>query len=266
MFCSNCGKQIPENTKFCNHCGAQQNLVNTDNAVTQQQNASTQPSMNQSQGTAQQTKANKPPKKKANIVIVLAVFLCAFLIGKFAIAPSMTSDSDNNGGTGNQGNQSQQSTQNNGGSSVQSSNAAYDAIFDDTYIVHFQSFFNMDMSSFALKQDDGIICCADYGYDDDVVKQWVETMYIPVSEYTDTQKTDLETTMKSQFATIDALNCCSVTYKMSANYFTITCTYSDVDKAENYGELYNAGVMQTNTFISMSATETSLLGQGFVKK
>ena len=24
MFCSNCGKQIPDNTKFCNHCGAPQ--------------------------------------------------------------------------------------------------------------------------------------------------------------------------------------------------------------------------------------------------
>lgn len=24
MFCQNCGKQIPENVKFCNHCGATQ--------------------------------------------------------------------------------------------------------------------------------------------------------------------------------------------------------------------------------------------------
>ena len=24
MFCTNCGKEIPENAKFCNHCGAQQ--------------------------------------------------------------------------------------------------------------------------------------------------------------------------------------------------------------------------------------------------
>ena len=91
-------------------------------------------------------------------------------------------------------------------------------------------------------------------------------MYIPVSEYTDTQKTELENTMKTQFATVDALNCCTVTYKMSTNYFTITCTYSDVDQAANYGELYNAGILQTNTFISMSATESALLSQGFVKK
>ena len=117
-----------------------------------------------------------------------------------------------------------------------------------------------------MKKGDGMIACADYGYQDDVVKQWVETVYIPVSEYTDAQKAEIETTMRAQFASIDALNCCAVTYKMGTNYFTVTCTYSDVDKAENYGELYNAQILQTNTFISMSATETNLLAQGFVKK
>lgn len=230
--------------KFCNHCGAQQISENTGSA----------PEIAENQQTT------KPPKKKANIVVVLAVVLVAFLLGKFVIAPSMVSD------TGNQGSQTQQTTENNSGSSVDSANPAYDAIFDDTYIVHFQTFFNMEMESFALKQEDGTVCCADYGYRDDVVKQWVETMYIPVSEYTDTQKSELESTMKTQFATIDALNCCAVTYKMSTNYFTITCTYSNVDQTANYGELYDAGILQTNTFISMSATETTLLSQGFVKK
>lgn len=256
MFCSNCRKQIPDNTKFCNHCGAQQQIVeNTDSEskITEnQQNVTQQP--------------KKTPKKKSNIFIVLVVVLCAFLVGKFVIAPSMVSDPTKDNDTSNQGSQSQQSTVNNGGSSVDSANPAYDAIFDDTYIVHFQTFFNMEMANFALKQDEGIICCSDYGYKDDVIKQWVETMYIPVSEYTDAQKMELENTMKTQFATIDALNCCTVTYKMSTNYFTITCAYSDVDQAENYGELYTNGILQTNTFISMSATETGLLNQGFVKK
>lgn len=262
MFCSNCGKQIPDNTKFCNYCGAQQQIVkNVESAP--------KTTVNQPKTAGAPTQETKnAPKKKTNIVVVLAVVLCAFLVGKFVIAPSMESDSGTTGGTGNQAGQSQQTTNNdnNNSSTVDADNPAYQAIFDDAYIVHFQSFFNMDMESFAYKQADGIICCADYGYKDDVVKQWVETMYIPVSEYNDTQKTELENTMKTQFATVDALNCCTVTYKMSTNYFTITCTYSDVDKAENYGELYNAQILQTNTFISMSATESSLLGQGFVKK
>ncbi len=257
MFCSNCGKQIADESKFCDGCGAKQgadNSVNSDpnETVDSTQNAPITPN----------SQVQKSPKKKANVFIVLAVVLVAFLIGKFAIAPSMVSD----GGSGSSSGSQTQTTNKNSGSSVDSANPAYDAIFDDTYIVHFQTFFNMEMENFAMKKDDGIIACADYGYKDDVVKQWVETVYIPVSEYTDAQKAEVETTFKAQFASIDALNCCTVTYKMSTNYFTITCTYSNVDQASNYAELYSAGILQTNTFISMSATETTLLGQGFVKK
>lgn len=257
MFCSNCGKQIPDNTNFCNHCGAQQQIVeNTEFAPKK-----TETQQNIAETPAQQ---NNKASKKVNIFIVLAVVIAAFIVGKFVIAPSLESEPDKH--TSNRGEQTQQTTNNNSVSFVDSNNSEYDAIFDDTYIVHFQTFFNMEMKNFALKQNDGIICCADYGYKDDIVKQWVETLYIPVSEYTDTQKTELENTMKTQFSTIDALNCCTVTYKMSTNYFTITCTYSDVDKAENYDELYNTKILQTNTLISMTATESTLLEQGFVKK
>ena len=260
MFCSNCGKQIPDNTKFCNYCGAQQQIVeNTESApkttVNQPEIADT---------PTQQPK--KAPKKKANIFIVLAVVLFASLIGKFVIAPSLVSDSGKNNGVGNQVSQSHQTTNNNNSSTVNADNPAYDAIFDDTYIVHFQIFFNMETKNFAMEDDNGIIYCSDYGYKDDVVKQRVATVYIPVSEYTDAQKAEVETTFKTQFASVDALNCCVVTYKMSLNYFTITCTFSDVDKAENYGELYSAGIIDTNTLISMSEAETSMLSKGFVKK
>lgn len=251
MFCSNCGNQLPDNTKFCNNCGAQ--LSANESAAAAPNSA--------------QKKPEKATKKKPNVIVIAAVVLCAFLLGKFVIAPSMSSDFNDetkpkNTTTQTQG---QQSTVDNSGTDT-GNNTAYDAVFADTYIVHFQSFFNMDMASFASKQDNGIVCCADYGYKDDVVKQWVETMYIPVSGRTDAEKGEAENTLKTQFASLDALDCCTVSYKMGTNYLTVTFTYKDVDQEANYGELYNAGILQTNTFISMSATESTLLGQGFVKK
>ena len=250
MFCNHCGAQQPDGSKFCSNCGEK---LAADQAAAKQQP--------QSKSAPNTQQAAKTEKKKGKLPVwgIALIALAAFLLGQFVIAPAMSPNSDAGDHSGSQSTQSQ-----NGGNT--NANPAYEAIFNDTYIVHFQTFFNMEMESFALKQEDGIICCADYGYEDDVVKQWVETMYIPVSEYTDTQKTELENTMKTQFATVEALNCCSVTYKMSTNYFTITCTYSDVDKPENYGELYNAGVLPVNTFISMSATGDTLVNQGFVKK
>lgn len=250
MYCNHCGAQQPDGSKFCSNCAGK---LAADQAATKQQP--------QSKSAPNTPQAAKTEKKKGKLPVwgIALIALAAFLLGQFVIAPAMSPNSDAGDHSGSQSTQSQ-----NGGNT--DANPAYEAIFNDTYIVHFQTFFNMEMESFALKQEDGIICCADYGYEDDVVKQWVETMYIPVSEYTDTQKTELENTMKTQFATVEALNCCSVTYKMSTNYFTITCTHSDVDKAENYGDLYNAQILQTNTFISMSATEETLVNQGFVKK
>ena len=105
------------------------------------------------------------------------------------------------------------------------------------------------------------------GYKLEMPKNKFDIMSLKIVGFnTDAQKAELESTMKTQFAAVEALNCCTVTYKMGTNHLTITCTYADVDQAENYTELYNAGLLQTNTFISMSATEESLLNQGFVKK
>lgn len=257
MYCNHCGAPQPDGSKFCSNCGGK---LAADQAAAKQQP--------QSKSAPNTQKAAKTEKKKGKLPVwgIALIALAAFVLGKFVIAPSMVSDPDTDDYSGGQSISSQQSGSFDSDAGNTAANPAYEAIFEDAYIVHFQTFFNMDMENFALTTEDGIICCADYGYKDDVVKKWVETMYIPVSEYTDSQKMELENTMKSQFATVDALACCTVTYKMGENYFTITCTYADVDQPENYGELYTAGALSTNTFISMSATEDTLVSQGFVKK
>ena len=257
MYCNHCGAPQPDDSKFCSSCGGK--LAADQTAARQQP---------QSKSTPNTQQAAKTEKKKGKMPAwgTALIMLAAFAFGKFVIAPAMVSHPDTDDYSGGQSISSQQSGSLDSNAGNTAANPAYEAILTDAYIVHFQAFFNMEMESFVLKQEDGIICCADYGYKDDVVKQWVETMYIPVSEYTDSQKTELENTLKSEFATVDALACCTVTYKMGTNYFTITCTYADMDKPENYGELYNAGVLQANSFISMSATEQVLVSQGFVKK
>lgn len=251
MFCNQCGARLPEGSKFCSSCGA--NLTAAPAAAPKQPAAGTKAPA----GT-------KPPKKKSPVWVTILIVLAAFLLGKFVIAPSMLSEPDET--TANPGIHDSDTSGNGTGSDASVSNPAYDSILTEAYIVHFQPFFMMDTESFVLKQADGIICCVDYGYENDVVKQWVETMYVPVSDYTDDQKADLETTMKAQFEALDALSCCSVEFKMGTNYLTITCTYTNVDTAEGYGELYSAGLLNVNTHISMSATRDSLVEQGFIQK
>lgn len=85
MFCQNCGKQIPENAKFCNHCGATQG----SNAARSNQNTS--------QNNTQQRQPNQQIDEKAfkkyvtpyiarNIFIVM----CALTIACLFILPPAT--------------------------------------------------------------------------------------------------------------------------------------------------------------------------------
>ncbi len=85
MFCNNCGKEINEGTKFCNHCGASQEAVAPQPTVTN--NVAPTPA----------------PKKNSTlkIVIIAAVAVVCFAIGSFVIAPSLSKDNDESKPTNN---------------------------------------------------------------------------------------------------------------------------------------------------------------------
>lgn len=79
MFCNNCGKELPEGTKFCSGCGASQGGV-----------------AEQSVNLAANEKASLPKNKNTlKIIIIAAVAVVCFAIGSFVIAPSLSKD--NNG-------------------------------------------------------------------------------------------------------------------------------------------------------------------------
>ncbi len=85
MFCKNCGKEIVDGTKFCNHCGASQEAVAPQPTVTN--NAAPNPA----------------PKKNSTlkIGIIAAVAVVCFAIGSFVIAPSLSKDNDESKPTNN---------------------------------------------------------------------------------------------------------------------------------------------------------------------
>lgn len=79
MFCKNCGKEINEGTKFCNHCGASQEA------------SAPQPIAANNTATTPAPKNNSTLK----IVIIAAVAVVCFAIGSFVIAPSFKKDTSN---------------------------------------------------------------------------------------------------------------------------------------------------------------------------
>lgn len=84
MFCGNCGKEIPDNARFCNHCGAVQNTRFAQNTQSAYPNTGTQQAAN-----PQPVYPAPPPQKPKSggffkIVVVAVVVAAAFSIGYFA--------------------------------------------------------------------------------------------------------------------------------------------------------------------------------------
>lgn len=84
MFCQNCGKQIPENAKFCNHCGEEQ----VRNAAQKTSRNNTQPQQRQSDQQIDEKAFKKyvTPYIARNIFIVMCglTIACLFILPQAA--------------------------------------------------------------------------------------------------------------------------------------------------------------------------------------
>lgn len=85
MFCTNCGKEIPNGTNFCNYCGAAQNNNSAQNTQSTYQTGETQYSSTGSQQPYAQPHSQKNKGNlKVIIPIAIVVVIVAFVIGYFA--------------------------------------------------------------------------------------------------------------------------------------------------------------------------------------
>ena len=95
MFCPNCGKQIPDGSKFCPYCGAKIEIVEVTKPDSKKYSV---------QGNAG-SRVVKKEKRNKNLVIIIipivAVFLAAFIFIYFnffpRISPEKSKDYENKG-------------------------------------------------------------------------------------------------------------------------------------------------------------------------
>lgn len=257
MFCSKCGKEIPENTNFCSHCGAQQG------------------------GAVSEKPSEKKEVKKKNpkrMILSLVVVLAVYLIGRFAIAPAMLSNDDTAGSdsgtqtdmTENQGFMEVEDEEDVVSESTGSAdNSAYTDIFMSRNIVDMTSIFtSLDTMAFASVSDEGTVEKLEYAYEDDIILEFVNVVYYPITNMTEDQKLALDNSMKANFATMEEADFCTVSYNMGNNYYSVTLHFTDLDVAANIQKLHDFGMLtgEGANKISMSETESNLLSGGYVKK
>lgn len=238
MYCSKCGKEIPDNSVFCGNCGT----------AVQKQTSTT---------------VSKKEQKRPSVWLSLAVIAAVFLIGKLVIAPSMLSETESNQDSYHQEEQVESS------SDFVSASADYSEIFSSRNIVEMPAMFMMlDSSAFASVSEDGIIEKLEFGYENDNIKEMVNTLYYPISDMDDTQKNALDAAVKENLAAYSMVDFCSVSYDIGNLYYTATVHFSELDSAENIQKMSEFGILTGNEadYLSMTETESNLLAAGYVKR
>jgi len=142
----------------------------------------------------------------------------------------------------------------------------YEDVLAELGIVHMETFIGLETASYVYDLG-GIIDCQDYGYENDIVKQIVQTSYVSVDGYSDADKKTLEDSMKAAFAMCDTIDCATVTYDMGTKYFKVRVACVDLDNPDNVSALVSAGLLSGSTgTISMSQSDAAFLQLGYVKK
>lgn len=152
----------------------------------------------------------------------------------------------------------------------QSVNPAYEEIFTSRSIVEMPPFFMMmESAAFATVSSDGMIEKLEYGYQDDVVKEMINTLYYPISDMTEEQKTQLDAAVKETLADYTSLSFCNDTYDMGNLYYIVKLQFTDLGSGANVQKLQELGLVtgdDNSGLISMTETESSLLASGFIKR
>ncbi len=95
MYCTNCGKELPENSKFCNYCGTRQGTIKEDNIeqTSEPKNLTTR----QMREKMRKNNRSEQKKKPGCFSIAIAAFSLIFAAICFMASTEESIDNNKNG-------------------------------------------------------------------------------------------------------------------------------------------------------------------------
>ena len=302
MYCRNCNQQIPDGAVFCPHCGtpqqAQQNAPVYEQPVNEYQQpvnnsyeqpaapyqAPMAPDYSQGQNTGfQQMPPMNPafqqpaPKKKskAGLIIgiicgVIGLLIIGIVVLGFVYSASHDTYED-----------SYVDSYEEGESALADSYDDYDD-YDDTFVFSaaFQQILDdnelsftryefdyPDYSVYGKIDENGMIDIQEMGSDGDTVYEMYETILVPTTGFSQEDIAGLDENMRESFASYENLDFCLVDYYEIEDFYVVELYVWDLDSAANLQKLQDLGFVQDGfvLYLSLSATEQSLLSTGYVK-
>ena len=307
MFCNNCGSKLEDGARFCNNCGTAlevpkatepqpvaQNPVYSPYTQNQQETSATvayaqsdqtntyQPQQSAPQyGTSAMYNQNpnlQPPvkakKSSTGCIVVIIVAIILFVITVIAVTGIVGYNVSKKvmeevGSDFSDYDDTYDYTTDDDFDSYVVTNLTYEEIFETNNIIDIPSLFlTKETCAFAYAETDGYVEKSEYGYEDDVIMEMVDTYYFPIDGYDKAEADAYLTLTKSEFSAEESLSFCTVTYNTITDYIVVTVRYNDVDNKKNLEKMYEAGLLDDGDidYLSMEETEENYLDQGFVKK
>lgn len=278
MFCSNCGKEASADAKFCNNCGAPLATPATPQPTPEpapqpaaepvaQPTAPTQPT-SPAQPVVQYTQPVAKKKNKGCLIavfVVLGLIVLSFIVG---IINSIIQKVEDNNTASDYSYNYDLALEDEDKAPVE--NPEYTEVFTSRNIVDTPALFRTEETSAIVSVDDeGMIEKIEFGHEDDVIKEMCDTIYYPISEYTDAQIEAIDEAMRETMSAADELDFCTVSYTTTDNYYIVTIDSDNLDSAVNLQLLSDAGALSYDGFattLSLEATVENFLNQGYITK
>lgn len=131
---------------------------------------------------------------------------------------------------------------------------------------------DLDCEVFAIENEDTkTLTLEEFGYKDDIVKEWRITFYQDISDYSEDEINEYAKIMKEDMSNyFGSVSCATVNYHRYTDlFFSTTITMSDLDDLSNVKLLIAAGAIEqvgSPELISMEKTENRLLMDGYIAK
>lgn len=281
MFCISCGKEIPENSTFCKYCGATQTAAEPTPEAEPIRRAEPAPEPTQ-QYHYEAPKNNvindiaKKDKKKKNIILIVCIVIVVLaFIGK--MAASGGSDSSNDDTSSSDSAVTDVTVEPSEPDSVEKQaeetgdNPDYLKIFRDRNIVESPAFFMTEgTASFARAEEDGSVDCLQFGYKDDIISDFYQIKYVDISGMSESEKTEMDQRVQSLVAEYQNLDFVTAEGEMGSVYYKLIFKMEKLDNRDNLQKAIEKELVEVTNdsadYLSIVETETSLLGEGYIKK
>ena len=252
MFCGNCGKQNPDDGRFCTACGSALDRAAEEKTQPVQQTVSAY--------QAQPVKRAARAKKKSGGLKKIVAFVVAFVV---CFAASFVATSWENSNL----------------PDVDPSNStpstAYDTIFWNNGINTPPSDFegqNLKTVSYAIDYGEGMVENMEYVYEKGAVLVMVDTFYVPVYYLDDVSRAELNDMMLSNLGIYTSLSCCQLSSCEDNEFYVYKLIFTDLNEKENVHQLCQTGLIsipEGETYvdrIGIKITEDSMLASGYTKR